>query len=475
MDQPFQRGVVMSKTSLRSDAPRPSIRLRTQIASRSCFLPDLKELVITHMAKRYKVLLIAEAANPEWVSVPLIGWSLARALREVAEVHLVTQVRNRDAILRAGWEEGKDFTSIDSESIARPLWRLASLLRMGDGRGWTTVQAIAAISYPYFEHLVWKALGAQINAGAFDIVHRVTPLSPTTASPIAARVRRAGVPFVVGPLNGGVPWPQGFDAERRREREWLSYVRGIYKLLPSQESTLKADAILIGSRHTGSEIPDRHRARCIYLPENAIDTSRFHLSASYDASPLRACFIGRMVPYKGPDMLIEAAAPLLRAGRMTLDMIGDGPLMEKLKGMAETQELGTAVHFHGWLPHEKVQEVACRSSLFAFPSIREFGGGAVLEAMALGLVPLVVDYAGPSELVTDDNGFKVPLGSRAEIIDGFRRELERIAASPECLGEIGSRARARVHDLFTWQRKAEQIGEVYSWVRGDTLERPQPF
>lgn len=425
--------------------------------------------------KRPRVLVIAEAANPEWVSVPLVGWSLAHALRGVADVHLVTQVRNRDAIIRAGLQEGRDFTAIDSEAVARPLWKLASLLRMGEGKGWTMLQAVGAVSYAYFERLVWKRFGADIRAGTYDIVHRVTPLSPTVPSSLAARCRRAGVPFVLGPLNGGVPWPEGFDAARRQEREWLSYIRGAYRALPGRQSTLRADAIIAGSRHTLSEIPAAHRDRCVYLPENAIDPGRFSLVAAPAPGPLRACFIGRMVPYKGPDMLLEAAAPLLRDGRMTLEMIGDGPLLADLRTRAEAQGLGQAVTFHGWLEHGAVQSVAARCAALTFPSIREFGGGVVLEAMALGLAPVIVDYAGPGELVTPGTGFKVPLGRRDAIIAAFRAELERLAADPAAVAAAGAAARVRVAELFTWERKAGQVREVYDWVLGDRADRPRFF
>ncbi|CUH64604.1 GDP-mannose-dependent alpha-(1-6)-phosphatidylinositol monomannoside mannosyltransferase [Thalassovita gelatinovora] len=423
-----------------------------------------------------RVLIIAEAANPEWVSVPLVGWSLAGAIGRKAEIHIVTQIRNRDAFLRAGLMEGRDFTAIDSEAIARPLWALGKLLRMGEGKGWTALQLINALSYPYFEYLIWKRFGPMLRKGQYDVVHRVTPLSPTISSPIARKCARIGVPFVVGPLNGGVPWPKGFDAERRREREWLSYLRAAYKLMPGRRGMLRhAAAIIVGSHHTRSEIPARFQDKTVYIPENAIDPDRFNARAAAPDGVLRACFIGRLVPYKGPDMLLEAALPLLQKGLLQLDLIGDGPQMESLKRFAADHEIENAVTFHGWLDHGDVQNVAAQSQLLAFPSVREFGGGVVLEAMALGLVPLIVDYAGPSELVTPGTGFKVPIGSRDQIVAGFHTRLTELASHPEELTHIGVNARNRVDEFFTWDRKADQVLAVYDWVLGHHSDKPNPF
>jgi glycosyltransferase involved in cell wall biosynthesis len=423
-----------------------------------------------------RVLIVAEAANPEWVSVPLVGWSLASNLREVADVHIVTQVRNREAFLRAGLIEGKDFTSIDSEAFAAPLWRLAWALGIKEGKGWTIAQAIQLVADRFFDHLVWKRFGPEIKAKRYDIVHRVTPLSPTIGSASAAKVAKAGVAYVVGPLNGGVPWPKAFDAERRREREWLSYIRGAYKLIPSNRAMLRAaSAILVGSRHTASEIPAAFQDRCIYLPENAIDPARFDLHSEITrGETLRLGFVGRLVPYKGADMLLEAAADLVRSGRAVIDLVGDGPMMAQLRDQAKALGIESGVNFHGWKAHHEVQGILKSCHLLAFPSIREFGGGVVLEAMALGVAPLIVDYAGPGELVQPGFGFKVPLGTRAEIVAAFRAELHRLDHDRDSIATAGKAARARILQHFTWAAKAGQIAKVYDWVlrRG---EKPSFF
>jgi glycosyltransferase involved in cell wall biosynthesis len=420
------------------------------------------------VSPRPRVLVIAEAANPEWVSVPLVGWSLAQALRQVAEVHVVTQERNRAALTRAGWVADRDFTALDSEAVAAPMWKLVDRLRGGSGVGWTLVTALSVPAYYWFERMLWRKFEPRLRARAWDLVHRVTPLSPTTPSLLAARLHALGIPFVVGPLNGGVPWPREFSEARRQEREWLSYVRDAHRLLPGYRSMRDAaSAILVGSRATFQQLGERWRAQAVYLPENAIAAVPPSSGAPRAlGQALRVIFVGRLVPYKGADMLIEACAELVRAGRVYLEIVGDGPERPALERRARELGLGNGIGFSGWLAHAAVGERLRQAHVLGFPSIREFGGGVVIEAMAAGAVPVVVDYAGPAELVTPRTGCLVPLGPRAAIIAGVRESILRLANQEAERVAMAEAARERVGRWFTWERKAEQIAAVYDWVRG---------
>lgn len=187
---------------------------------------------------------------------------------------------------------------------------------------------------------------------------------------------------------------------------------------------------------------------------------------------MRVVFVGRLVAAKGCDMALEALAPALREGRASVAVVGDGPERPALEALADQLGIRAAVIFAGRVPPERMAQYYAAAELLIFPSVREFGGGVVLEAMTMGVVPVVADYGGPGELVTAACGLKVPLADRACLVDRLRVAVEDLLRAPERRLALAAAARRRVADLFTWERKAAQMEEVYRWVEGRRQTKP---
>ncbi|WP_231953886.1 glycosyltransferase family 4 protein [Pirellulimonas nuda] len=334
--------------------------------------------------------------------------------------------------------------------------------------------ALKSIGYYYFEHLVWRKFCERIKAGEFDIVHRLTPLSPTIPSRLASDCKSAGVPFVLGPLNGGVPWPKWFQEERKQEKEWLAPLRQAYKLMPYHSSTLRhSSALIVASRDTLAQIPSQYHHKAFYIPENAIDPGRFPQSLRRAAGrPLRMLFLGRLVPYKGADMVIDAAWDLLNTGRAELTIVGEGPQRPMLEEKVAKLEQQGAVRLVGNVPHERVFEYLRDADVLSFPSVREFGGGVVLEAMAMGCVPIVVNYGGPAELIDRDTAFGLDIGERRAIVEQLRVRLTHLCDDPSCLENMAIAGMRKARTEFTWAVKALKVNDVYKWVRGKGEKPP---
>jgi len=416
--------------------------------------------------RKYRVLLIAEAANPEWASVPLVGWSLSRALAKVADVHLVTQIRNRDAIIRTGMIEGRDFTTIDNERVAAPFYRLAVRFRGGVEKAWTISTALSSLAYYSFELETWRRFSGRIIEREFDLVHRITPLSPTSQSIIAKRLNERGIPFIIGPLNGGLPWPKNFMSRQHDEHDWLSHVRRIYKIMPGFRPTRRySAAIIVGSKYTYEEMPHWAKDKCVYIPENGVDLERFKNPRNREGClPLRAAFVGRLVPYKGADLLLESTAEFLRQNQLELHIIGDGPQRPLLEEMVERLGIRSSVRFYGWIPQADVHERLRTCDFLALPSVREFGGAVVIESMALGVTPIVADYGGPSELVGEKTGIRVPFQDEKSLVEGMKLAIGGIIRSPVTLEKFGAAARQTVTKKLTWEAKADQVAAIYDAV-----------
>jgi len=420
-----------------------------------------------------RILLIAELCHPHWSSVPLLAYSLAKALsqRDDVDITLVSQIRSRKALESDPIAESVALHFIDNEFVARPIFRLGELLRWGSQLSFTTAMAASWPGYMVFERMVHRRFGGDLRAHSFDLVHRLSPLSPTLGSPLA---KLSNVPMLLGPLNGGLPWPADYPELRKQEREWLAPFRGLYRWLPYYRSTYRhLRGVIAGSLHTAKEIPAWFRGRRYYLPENGIDPERIALGTGWrppePGTRFRFVTLGRLVPYKGMDLIIQAMAqsPALRRDA-ELQVIGDGPFRAALEAQAADSGLSAIVRFAGWVEHTKLQDHLHRAQAFVFPSLREFGGGVVVEAMGSGLPTIVVNYGGPGELVTDQCGIRLPMAPREQLVSRLSEAMEALLHDPDRCRRMSIEGIDRVGRSFTWQQKAAQIVTIYR----DLLDLP---
>jgi glycosyltransferase involved in cell wall biosynthesis len=96
----------------------------------------------------------------------------------------------------------------------------------------------------------------------------------------------------------------------------------------------------------------------------------------------------------------------------------------------------------------------------------------VIEAMALGVAPIVARYGGPSELVDDKTGIRIGFSDKTSLSKGLRDAIDGLVRSPEILDRLGAAGRRLVLEKLTWKAKANQFLALYDAVlgRGSRLE-----
>lgn len=421
------------------------------------------------------MLVIAEACNPSWTSVPLVGYNFMSALaqRNDVQLTLATHPRNQEALAADAPTAHVEIVYPNNEYVARPMYQLGKLMRGGSTKGWTTNTAMAWLSYVAFERELYQLLKRRLAGGEFDLIHRITPVSPTVGSPLACWT---DTPMLIGPLNGGLPWPADYPQLKRKEREFLVPLRMAYKKLPYYRGSYRRlSAVIAGSRHTASEIPKDYQGRRYILPENGVDPQRFALKSEWTPprGPFRFVTIGRLVPYKGLWLTLQAMAQSARLRECELVVIGDGPDRALLERQAVELGIAGNVQFLGWLEQRQASEVLRHSQAFVFPSLREFGGGVVLEAMASGLPSIIADYGGPAELLDPGSGILLPMQGEAPMVANLRQAMEKLVDTPELCRSMAANGAQRVRNEFTWEAKAEQLVSIYRQMLGvDTCPEP---
>lgn len=184
----------------------------------------------------------------------------------------------------------------------------------------------------------------------------------------------------------------------------------------------------------------------------------------------RILCVGRLVETKGQADLLHALASVCRDHpQLRLDLVGEGPDLDRLRKLVRSLGLEERVRFRGVLSSEQVRAEMTACDVFVLaarphPSGRMDGiPVALMEAMATGAPTVSTRLSGIPELVVDGvTGLVVDPGDREALAGALRRLVE----DPELRARLAVAARRHVEERFDLETEVERLAELVRSAHG---------
>jgi len=296
----------------------------------------------------------------------------------------------------------------------------------------------------------------RLDLDAYDVIETAS-VPFAHLPPLAARCAALGKPLLV-------TWYEHWG------RYWRSYAgKGlglVYQTIEALSARL-GTAVLFTSELTGRRLRAARRRRGVESLGCGVDferASRAVEASARSGPPL--VFVGRLMPHKRLDLLLQAVAKLRPRtdGCALLTILGDGPDRERLERLVMDLGVSDRVRLVRRLEtSDDVYALLASARVAVQPSAREGFGLFPLEALAAGLP--VVSCASPDsavgELVRDGvEGIAVPADR-----DALAAALERLLDDEATLTRMSHSARQRAAE-FDWAKIAARFEDLARGVTG---------
>lgn len=317
---------------------------------------------------------------------------------------------------------------------------------------------------------------AMVAQHDIHVVFQPAPIAPRTISLMYG----LGAPVVIGPMSGGMNLPNAF---RRMDGFIVRLSVGaarlgaevLHRIFPGK---LRAAALIVANDQTRALLPWGYRGRVHQVMESAVDLERWQqrppVMRDPDA-PVSFIFCGRFVDWKGIRLLVRAFAPVARAGGALLHLVGDGELYDEISRQIRHEGLTRHIRLHGRLHRDRYQELLQESDVYVTSSLRECGGMAMMEAMAVGLPVVGVNWGGAAQYAGPDCALLVNPVTEAMLVSGMTGAMRRLVLAPALRRTMGAAARRHLEQAgHGWSDKADQVLAILDEVAQGTERARRP-
>jgi glycosyltransferase involved in cell wall biosynthesis len=311
---------------------------------------------------------------------------------------------------------------------------------------------------------------------AFDLFHHVTFNSFEV---VPSLINCFPGIKVWGPIGGGqcAPVPltatlslKGRLKERLRSLR-ISLSRRNPRLIRCLES---CDWVLFANEETRDLFQPVELKSSGQMIDVGVDPTRFTPPGEY-ADGHRIFSASNFEARKGTRLLLMAFKKAHRKNsKLRLRLAGEGPESPRERAWVEANGLDEVITFSGRCSHAEMAEEFANADVFVFPSIRDTSGAIVLEAMACGLPVVCLNHQGAKLMVDENEGIRVPPKKLKLTVRGIAAAILELSGDASLREALGKNARERVLCEFTWEKKADRLGNGYQRLCHVEARRGRP-
>jgi glycosyltransferase involved in cell wall biosynthesis len=200
----------------------------------------------------------------------------------------------------------------------------------------------------------------------------------------------------------------------------------------------------------------------------AINKQKARSVLGIDPDALMVFYVGRFDPRKGIETLVRAVGQSQLRGNKNLKLVigggsrpgqSDGKERDRIEEIVAELGMSDITTFPGRLGDDILPAYYAAADVCVVPSHYEPFGLVAIEAMASGTPVVASDVGGLQfTVVPEETGLLAPAQDEA----AFAAAIDRILSNPEWRNQLGSKARMRVEDKFSWDGVAHQLSDLYT-------------
>lgn len=206
--------------------------------------------------------------------------------------------------------------------------------------------------------------------------------------------------------------------------------------------------------------------REVTLTEYGVDVNLF--TPGEEARQGTVLAVGRLVHKKGFVELLHAFSQIYKYYKnSTIEIVGEGPLLEPLREKAAQLGITDRVRLPGGAQHSDLPELYRHAEIVAVPSITDLSGNrdglpnVLLEALASGCAVIASDIPGMRNVIKDhQDGLLVRSGD----IEALSSAMVELFRDPQLRERLGSAARQRATSELSWEVKCKQLEGIYAMI-----------